>query len=147
MSPHTLEILRAATALMGLTALMWAWMLVVRLRAMARAGISPQDAAHVADLGPRLPSAVRRVADNHNHLFEAPTVFYAAMAVLALLDAATATEAGAAWAFVLLRVSHSLVQATVNRVSVRFTLFVLSWIALLVLIGSAAWAVFVAAPS
>ncbi|MBS0222193.1 MAG: MAPEG family protein, partial [Proteobacteria bacterium] len=63
---------------MGLLSLvMSAWMSVVRLPAMRQAGLELQDAAHTVDLQARLPSSARRVADNYNHLFEAPTVFYA----------------------------------------------------------------------
>jgi uncharacterized MAPEG superfamily protein len=59
------------------------WMSVVHDFAMRRAGITLQEAAHTRDMSARLPSSARRVADNYNHLFEAPTIFYAvALAII-----------------------------------------------------------------
>ncbi|MGH2198995.1 MAPEG family protein, partial [Enterococcus faecalis] len=47
-----------------------------------------------------------------------------------------------AWAYVALRIVHSIVQATINRVMVRFMLFGLSTFALVALTLHAAMAVF-----
>jgi hypothetical protein len=63
------------------------------------------------------------VADNYNHLHEQPTLFYALMFYLALAGGSDATAATLAWAYVGLRVLHSLVQATVNIVVLRFAAF------------------------
>lgn len=60
---------------------------------------------------------------------EQPTLFYAASLIIALLGAG-AGDVLAAWIYVALRVIHSIWQATVNVVSVRFLLFVTSTIAL-----------------
>ena len=45
-------------------------------------------------------------------------------------------------AFVVLRVLHSIVQATANKVVVRFSLFALSWVAMGIMIVRAALASF-----
>jgi hypothetical protein len=42
-----------------------------------------------------------------------------------------------AWAYVVIRVVHSLVQATINKVMIRFALFLLSTICLFVMAGNA----------
>jgi hypothetical protein len=47
-----------------------------------------------------------------------------------------------AWAYAGLRITHSIVQATVNRVIVRFALFALSSLVLMALILHAGIAVF-----
>jgi hypothetical protein len=47
-----------------------------------------------------------------------------------------------AWAYVGLRIAHSLVQALWNRIMVRFTLFALSSLALMALTVHAIMAVF-----
>ncbi len=124
------SMLHAIVAMGFLTLVMFLWMVATRPLAMRRAGIKPQDAAHTSVLQERLPSEVQRVTDNYNHLFEAPTLFYAMVLAIVVLGHADPLHARAAWAFVALRVLHSLVQATFNRVTVRFTLFVLSWLAL-----------------
>ncbi len=137
LTPNGVSLLRAACVLLALTALIWAAMIVTRSLAMQRRRIAPQDAAHPGVLRDRLPSEVMRVSDNYNHLFEAPTVFYAVVLVLAVLGRALPIDVLAAWAYVLLRVAHSVVQTTFNRVTFRFVLFLLSWIALIVLIFDA----------
>ena len=63
---------------------------------------------------------MRSVADNYNHLHEQPTIFYALMFFAAMTGGGDATALKLAWAYVILRVLHSLVQATINRVDRRF---------------------------
>ena len=73
---------------------------------------------------------------------EQPTLFYAAVLVVALTDPGNGIALVAAWAYVLLRVAHSLVQVLVNKIIVRFGLFFVASLALMVLIAQAAMAVF-----
>lgn len=141
LEPGTKDLLAAGVALMALTAIMWGWMVATRLPAMRAAGVAPRHALHTANLQAVLPSAVMRVSDNYNHLFEAPTVFYAAILALSVLGGADFVAVAAAWTYVALRGAHSLVQATFNHVPTRFALFTLSWLALIVLIACTARAV------
>ena len=124
------SMLHAVLAMGLLTLVMFLWMYATRLPAFSRAKLDPQEAMHPGSYHDRIPSEVRRVADNYNHLFEAPTLFYAIAITVVLLGLADGTHVICAWAYVGFRVLHSLVQATVNRVAVRFSLFVLSWVAL-----------------
>jgi hypothetical protein len=79
-----------------------------------------------------LPAHVRWKADNYNHLFEQPTLFYAVGLVIALADVAPrGWGVLLAWTYVALRVAHSLVQVLVNKIEARFALFVLSSLVLL----------------
>jgi hypothetical protein len=132
--PHALSILRAILALGLLTFAMFLWMYATRLPAFSRAKLDPQEAMHPGTYHDRIPSEVRRVADNYNHLFEAPTLFYAVALAIVVAGLADPVHAWAAWAYVGFRALHSLVQATVNRVAVRFALFALSWVALAVML-------------
>lgn len=104
-----------------------------RIPAMIRMKIS---ARAMAKPGAResLPAWARNVADNYNHLAEAPTVFYAVVIALVLLGQADTLSTILAWAYVALRYIHSLIQATVNIVIVRFSVFVLSWLVLGIMI-------------
>lgn len=115
-----------------LNLVMWLWMYATRIPAMSKAGIDSQDATK--DSMQSLPAEVVRVADNYNHLFEQPTLFYAVVLAIAMLGHVDTTNVACAWAFAGLRIAHSLVQATVNIIIVRFALFSLSWIALAVMI-------------
>ena len=115
-----------------LNVVMCIWMYATRIPAMSKAGISPDDATKESMQS--LPPAVVQIADNYNHLFEQPTLFYAVALSIALLGHVDAVAVGCAWAYAGLRIAHSLVQATVNRIPLRFSLFCLSWIALSIMI-------------
>jgi len=134
LDPAALWMLRAVFGMGALTLIMAGWMGVVRIPTMQQPGLSLRDAAHTADIHARLPSSVRRVVDNYNHLFEAPTVFYAVTLAIIVAGLANPLFAGCAWAFLGFRVLHSLAQATINIVALRFAFFTLSWIALAVMI-------------
>ncbi len=115
-----------------LNLVMWLWMYTTRIPAMSKAGIDAQSATR--DSMQSLPPKVVQVADNYNHLFEQPTLFYAVVLSIALLGHVDSLHVGCAWAFAGLRIAHSLVQATVNIILLRFSLFTLSWIALALMI-------------
>jgi hypothetical protein len=90
----------------------------------------PQTAAHTKNLKGLLPPWTERVADNYNHLFEQPVVFYVITLSIAVINNIEPLMIQLAWAYVALRVLHSIVQITFNFVPLRFTLFVTSWLIL-----------------
>jgi hypothetical protein len=137
LSAEAVSILLSVFVLAALTATMMLWMYATRLPAMRRAGLDPHAAAHTADLRGKLPDSAERVADNYNHLTEAPTVFYAVALGIVVLGAADPVHVACTWTFVGLRIAHSLVQATINLVALRFMLFTLSWVALIIIIARA----------
>ena len=128
--PTSTEFLMPVLTLIAWTLVMWVWMYATRIPAMKSAGIDPQDAAYPGTWAHRLRPGVRSVADNYNHLHVQPTIFYAVMFFAVLTGGGDATSLRLAWAYVLLRVVHSLVQATINRVIVRFSIFALATLAL-----------------
>jgi hypothetical protein len=131
--PTSTEFLSPVLALVAWTLVMWVWMYATRIPAMKAAGIDPQDAAYPGTWVHRLRPGIRSVADNYNHLHEQPTIFYAVMFFAALTGGGDALALKLAWSYVLLRVVHSLVQATFNRVIVRFSLFALATLVLAML--------------
>lgn len=141
-----MEILAPAVALMIWTMVMWVWMYATRIPAMSKSPDIENPAKLVgttgAGLREKLPESVNWKADNYNHLHEAPTLFYAVAIVLAILGQGDGMNAFLAWIYTGLRVAHSLVQATANKVMVRFVLFALSSVILIVLIAKAAIIVF-----
>lgn len=139
-----MDILQPVIALAVWTMVMWAWMYAARIPAMNEAKLSDEELSTLtqAKLDAALPPQVQWKAYNYNHLHEAPTVFYAVAIVLAIVGQGDGLNAWLGWAYVALRVAHSLVQGTVNRVMVRFALFVLSSLVLIALIVHAAMAVF-----
>jgi len=139
-----MDILRPVVALAAWTMVMWLWMYATRIPAMSRLKVDPDSLARDPDarLDKLLPPEVQWKAHNYNHLHEAPTVFYAIAIVLAIVGQGDGLNAKLGWAYVSLRIIHSLVQATVNKVVVRFSVFVFSSLVLIALILHAAIAVF-----
>jgi hypothetical protein len=88
------------------------------------------------------PPQARWKADNYNHLLEQPTLFYAVTLSLVVLGASGAINTALAWSYVALRIAHSLVQATTNVIMIRFSIFIISSIVLLVLTLRAAMLVY-----
>ena len=125
-----------------LTVLMTHWMFFTRIPAMIRLKIHPQKGQDTARLKELLPKEVNRVSNNYNHLFEQPTLFYAVTISIAALGYVDVFYVGCAWTYAVLRIGHSLVQATFDRVMVRFVLFVLSWLVLTVMVVREAIMVF-----
>ena len=123
--------------------LMLAWLAVTRLPGMARAGIPLTSivGSRGVNLEGVLPDRVNWKAHNYAHLMEQPTLFYATVVILGVIGQGDGLNLQLAWAYVVLRVLHSIVQATWNRVIVRFTLFSLATVALLALALHAAIAV------
>lgn len=138
-----MDILQPVVALAVWTMVMWAWMYATRIPAMAALKVDPDSLARdpEAKLDRLLPPQVQWKAHNYNHLHEAPTVFYAVAIVLAIVGQGDGINAALGWAYAALRVVHSLVQATVNKVTLRFAVFVLSSLVLAVLIARAAIAI------
>lgn len=141
---NTPEILQPVVVLAAWTMVMWAWLYATRIPAMNKLGIDPDSLVRDPDvsLEKLVPPEVRWKADNYNHLHEAPTVFYAIALLLAMVGQGDGFNATLAWGYVGLRIVHSLVQATVNKVMLRWALFMVSTLVLIALILHAALTVF-----
>lgn len=138
------QILLPVVALAAWTLVMAGWMLAARIPAMRRAGFDPGKA--VGTSGPQLRMRLAErgedraswPADNYNHLHEQPTVFYAVALVLAIIGAGNGLNATIAWVYVGARVAHSIVQAAIGRVALRFACFFVATLALAALVLHAA---------
>lgn len=120
------QILLPVVALISWSMVMWVWMYVTRIPAINAAKMKLDPDAAAGEQMATLPANVRWKADNYNHLMEQPTIFYALAITLAVIDAGSGAALYLAWAYVVLRVVHSLVQATSNKIMLRFGLFALS---------------------
>lgn len=122
---------------------MLAWLALARVPALSKAGVDlgAVVGGRGVDLEGVIPDRVNWKSHNYTHLMEQPTIFYPTIVILALAGADTPTNVALAWAYVAIRIVHSLVQALWNRVSVRFGLFALSTIALVALAVNATVAV------
>ncbi len=136
--------LQPMVALILWTMLIWLWMYVTRIPAMNKAKI---DSANLvgskgSDLDALLPPQIQWKAHNYNHLLAEPTLFYAISVVLILSGQDFGLNLTIAWIYVGLRVLHSLIQVTINRVIFRFAVFALSSLCIITLAIHAAVAVF-----
>jgi hypothetical protein len=138
----THAILAPVVALVLWSFVMWAWLYATRIPAIIKAKVVFDPANTVADLNAQIPPQVRWKADNYNHLMEQPTLFYATALSLALLGHGGGVNLYLAWGYVALRVVHSLVQAITNIIPLRFAVFMVASVVLLILAIRAALVVF-----
>ena len=127
-------ILAPAAVLALWTIIVLFWMTVTRIAAFSKAGIDLTKAdpgARYVEVEAQLPPAVNWKSHNYTHLLEQPTLFYGVVAVLALAGQGDGVNATLAWGYAILRIAHSLWQCLVNKVPVRFALFLLSTLLLL----------------
>lgn len=118
------------------TLVMFGWVAATRFPALKKTGIDLSKAppgGRGADLEGILPPQVNWKSHNYTHLLEQPTIFYAVIVFLQIDGGNTGLTRGLAWAYVALRIVHSIWQATVNRIPVRFALFLLSTLCLIAL--------------
>jgi len=133
-------LLAPIVALVAWSLVMYIWMYVARITAMKRAGISLKGrrGTRGGALDGVLPDEANWKAHNYAHLMEQPTIFYAIIIALILMGFDDPINVYLAWAYVGLRVVHSLIQATVNIVAYRFLIFTLSSLCLIGLTTHAA---------
>jgi hypothetical protein len=123
------QILLPAAALVIWTLLILFWLALTRLPAMKKAGLDmgSQRGARGQDLEGVVPDRVNWKAHNYAHLVEQPTLFYAVVGIIALTGTGNeSVNVALAWAYVGLRVVHSLIQTLWNYVPTRFIVFSLS---------------------
>ena len=104
---------------------------VVRIRAALRREVRPNDFRFGESAA--VPAQVSIPNRNYMNLLELPMLFYAVCLILFVIAGATHLAVGIAWAYVGLRVVHSLIHLTYNHVIHRLTVFALSSVALLAL--------------
>lgn len=136
-------LLGPVVALVAWSLVMLVWMAIARRGAFKRLGVSLRTipAGSRGSALDNTPEAKAQwKAHNYNHLMEQPTLFYAIVLALAVMGFDHPINVMLAWGYVGLRVVHSIVQATINVVAIRFGLFALSTLCLAALTFHAAMA-------
>jgi len=124
-----LPILAPAAVLVLWSLVVLLWMTATRWPAFARAGLKIGEAepgSRYVDVESEMPAKVNWKSHNYTHLMEQPTIFYAAVAILALAGEGSGINVAFAWAYVGIRVVHSIWQGTINIIPVRVALFTVS---------------------
>ena len=144
------QMLAPAAVLVVWTLIVLLWIIPARFGAIAKledkSALAAKQGARGSDLEGVIPDSANWPAHNHTHLHEQPTLFYATVLIIAVMGPA-ALDVTLAWIYVALRIVHSLWQNLVNKVPVRFALFLASTIALIVLAVRAVMATLLADPS
>ncbi len=142
------QMLAPAAVLVLWSLVMLFWMAGTRFPAISKIGSSVDSAkagSRGLDLEGVIPDNVNWKAHNYSHLMEQPTIFYPTVIILAILGAGP-IDVTLAWIYVALRIIHSVYQATINLVKIRFLIFLVSTLTLTVLAVRAAMAALLATP-
>tara|TARA_E500000331_G_scaffold342651_1_gene376512 strand:+ start:267 stop:680 length:414 start_codon:yes stop_codon:yes gene_type:complete len=129
-----MEILYPMLAMILLSSSILVALAVTRIPLIIKHFGNLQGAKHSDELRPRLPSRLRNITDNYNHLFEQPTLFYALIIYIYLMEHADTSHVQLAWGYVVLRGLHSVTQVTTNNVSIRAPVFVAASLCLIVMV-------------
>ena len=145
------QLLAPAAVLVLWSLIMLYWMAFTRLPALKKLGgggglRDAKPGGRGQDLEGVIPDPVQWKAHNYAHLMEQPTIFYAAVLILAVMGPGS-WDVLLAWIYVGLRIIHSVYQSTVNVVKVRFLLFLVSSLALTILAVRAVMATLLHDPS
>ena len=128
------QMLAPAAVLIAWSIVVLFWMAFTRLPALGKAGGlgAAKPGGRGQDLEGGIPDKINWKSHNYAHLMEQPTIFYPTVIILAMMGA-NGLDVALAWAYVAIRILHSIWQATVNRIPVRFLMFLLSTLALICL--------------
>lgn len=132
-----LDIFQPLTVLVFWTLLVLLQIPIRRFRAAFKGEVTPGDfrygeSAHV-------PPHVTLANRNYMNLLELPALFYAGCVVAYVTHHVDHVLVVLAWAYVVLRVAHSLVHLSYNNVIHRLGVFALSNFVLLAFWGRLAW--------
>ena len=125
MTANASHLIGALFALVLLTAVVGAYLLFTRVQEMRQKRIHPQAASTSVQMAARLENV--QAADNFRNLFEVPVAFYALVAVALATHQTPGWLVLGAWVFVALRVLHSIIHCTYNRVMHRLSVFLASF--------------------
>lgn len=127
---------------MLLTLVVWLYMYARRIPFIVRNKLTPQQLAP-AEFARLSPPEVANPSDNLKNLFEMPTIFYAVVLYLCVMQQVDGAYVAAAWVFFAFRVLHSVVHCTFNLVPLRFWLYAISAMALWFMVLRVAWRSFI----
>lgn len=137
MPANVIALAAAALALVLLTFAVGCRMLYCRVREFRARRIHPQAVATSLQMAAQVEDV--QAADNFRNLFEVPVLFYALVATAIGLGVVPPWLVIGAWLFVALRIVHSWIQCTYNKVMHRFRAFIAGFLVVVAL-----WTGFVA---
>ncbi len=100
--------------------------LMIRLRFLAvrRGEINPRY--FLLNRGSKVPDYLAQVEQNYHNLLELPLLFYTVSILLFLTSKVDVIYLALAWSYVGMRLLHTLIHTTVNRLRMRMWAFLVS---------------------
>lgn len=135
-------IFQPVLAMLILTGVVWLVMFVRRLAFLSKNKVDAQQLKTPTQVAALIPDDVNAPGNNFKNLFEIPVVFYAICVAAFELGKVDGLFLNCAWAFVALRVIHSIVHCTYNRVNHRFMAYLGSSLLVWFLVGKVALEIF-----
>ena len=112
--------------MMLLTMGVWILMYIRRLHFLQQQGIDPQALVTPEAITRLMPESINAASNNLKNLFELPVLFYGLCIYLGQTAQVDALYLWMAWGFLGLRVIHSVIHCTYNKVMHRFAAYMLS---------------------
>ena len=122
---NSLHLIASCLALVALTTIVGGLMLFTRVIEMRRKRIHPQAAATSVLMATRFENV--QPADNFRNLFEVPVLFYVLVAIAVATKHVPTWLVACAWLYVVLRVVHSAIHCSYNKVYHRLAVFMASF--------------------
>ena len=111
----------------ALTFVLLFWTIILRLRAVRRGEVAPEQ---VALRQPNWPPRVLQISNAFHNSVEMPVLFYVVVLLALITHTLDVTLYVLMWMFVLSRIVHATIHVTSNRLSHRTPVFLIGAIAL-----------------
>ena len=134
MNVPTAELAVPMLGMMILTLSVWVYMFIQRVGYARGNNIDIEEFKTPGDVQALIPGDSSSASNNFKNMFELPVIFYAVCLYLTVTLQVDSLYVNCAWAFLALRVVHSLIHCSYNRVAHRFGAYLLSGIALWVMV-------------
>ncbi len=125
MAANSLQLVFACMAMVLLSLAVGLLVLFTRVQEMRQKRIHPQATSTSVKMAARLENV--QAADNFRNLFEVPVLFYALVGMAVATGHTPGWMVYGAWLYVALRMLHSLIHCSYNKVFHRLTAFLLSF--------------------
>lgn len=128
-------ILLPVLAMLLLTTVISLLMVVCRSKALGPHSDKMDELSNRHTMAPYIIGAARRVSDNYNNLLEQPVLFYALCLTIAVGGLTDKSHLWLAWGYFALRVAHSAIHCSYNKMPHRGVTFALASLLLMIMLG------------
>ncbi len=135
METFNAELALPMAAMMTLTLAVWIYLFIQRVGYMSANDLDVELLKAPVDAQKLIPPEASSASNNFKNLLEMPVLFYVISLYLTVFGQVDGLHVLCAWLFVALRVVHSLIHCSYNRVMHRFIAYLLSSIAVWVMVA------------